>query len=164
MMTNAVICLEDRNRAREIAMSTGRGYLTTMVQLYHDTMPKSDLIPTWPNTPRGVPDEETLDMLIEGGWMLCGNPEEVAEQIIRYQAVGTDQLVFGLPGEGLQHEEVLECLELFGDKIIPEYDADREHSTDKYRRNAVPKYSEINHPIDDIQIEAIPENALLPLR
>ncbi len=41
MMTNAVICLKDRARAREIAMTAGRGYLVTMVNLYHDTMPKS---------------------------------------------------------------------------------------------------------------------------
>ena len=41
MMTNAVICHENREEAREIAMRKGRGYLVTMVNLYHDTMPKS---------------------------------------------------------------------------------------------------------------------------
>lgn len=164
MMTNAVICLKDRDRARQIAMSSGRGYLQTMVQLYHDTMPKSDLVPTWPERPRGIKNEEQLDHLIEAGWLLCGNPEEVAEQIGRYTDVGCDQLVFGLPGEGLQHEEVLECLEVFGQEIIPEYDTDPEHSTTKFRRNAVPKYSPVNHPIPDLDIEVIPENALLPLR
>jgi alkanesulfonate monooxygenase SsuD/methylene tetrahydromethanopterin reductase-like flavin-dependent oxidoreductase (luciferase family) len=163
MMTNAVICLKDRDRAREIALSSGRGYLQTMVQLYHDTMPKSDLIPTWPERPRNMRTEEQLDRLIDEGWLLCGNPEEVAEQISRYVEVGTDQLVFGLPGEGLEHDEVLECLELFGEHVIPEYDKDPEHSTTKYRRNAVPKYSEVNFPLDDFGIEVIPENTLMPL-
>ena len=31
MMTNAVICLSDRKRAREIALELGRGYQYTMV-------------------------------------------------------------------------------------------------------------------------------------
>ena len=163
MMTNAVICLKDRDRAREIALSRGRGYLHSMVQLYHDTMPKTELMPTWPPPPRGIRSEEMLDRLIEEGWLLCGNPEEVAEQISRYVEVGCDQLVFGRPGEGLEHDEVLECLELFGWHVIPEHDGDLEHSTTRYRRNAVPKYSPINHPLGEIEIEAIPQSALLPL-
>ena len=101
MMTNAVICLNDRKRAREIAMTAGRGYLVTMVNLYHDTMPKSPDAITWPNAPVQVEwTEELLDHLIEGGYMLCGTPDEVCEQVVRYQDVGCDQVVFGLPGEG----------------------------------------------------------------
>jgi len=84
MMTNAVICLENRERAREIAMSSGRGYLVTMVNLYHDTMPKSPDAITWPQAPIAVPwTEELLDQLIEGGYMLCGTPDEVCEQVER---------------------------------------------------------------------------------
>ena len=51
MMTNGVICLEDRARAREIALERVNGYLVTMVNLYHDTMPKSPDAITWPNPP-----------------------------------------------------------------------------------------------------------------
>ena len=52
-----------------------------------------------------------------------------------------DQLVFGLPIEGMHHEEMLACLELFGDKVIPEFDKDRTHSTDCYRATAQPKFA-----------------------
>ena len=120
MMTNAVVCLSDRQRAREVAMSRGRGYLYSMVCLYHDTMPKPDGAAVWPEPPFGITDEETLDFAIDGGYLLCGTPDEVAEQIARYADVGCDQLVFGFPSEGFTHEEVLECIELFGDKVIPE--------------------------------------------
>ncbi len=72
--------------------------------------------------------------------MLCGTPDEVCEQIARWGDVGCDQLVFGLPTEGLYHDEILEMLELFGDKVIPEFDKDRTHSTDYYRATAKPKY------------------------
>jgi alkanesulfonate monooxygenase SsuD/methylene tetrahydromethanopterin reductase-like flavin-dependent oxidoreductase (luciferase family) len=163
MMTNAVICLSDRKRAREIAMSRGRGYLYSMVCLYHDTMPKKEGAPTWPAAPLGIPNEEILDMAIEGGYILCGTPDEVAEQVERYATVGCDQLVFGLPNEGFTHDEILENLELFGDKVIPEFDKDRTHSTTYMRAQAQPKFPEFAHPVPDITVTTIPESALLPL-
>jgi alkanesulfonate monooxygenase SsuD/methylene tetrahydromethanopterin reductase-like flavin-dependent oxidoreductase (luciferase family) len=165
MMTNAVICLNDRERAREIAKSAGRGYLYSMVCLYHDTMPKKDGAPTWPQAPVDVSDDATLDWLIEQGYLLCGTPDEVAEQIARYQDVGCDQLVFGLPNEGFEHEEILECIELFGSKVIPEYDTDPVHSTTRYRETAQRKYPNFEFPLPDVvsQVEIIPESALLPL-
>ena len=73
MMTNSVICLKDRKRAREIAKAKGRGYLVTMVNLYHDTMPKSPDAIVWPNARESEPlTDEILDFAIEGGYMLCG--------------------------------------------------------------------------------------------
>jgi alkanesulfonate monooxygenase SsuD/methylene tetrahydromethanopterin reductase-like flavin-dependent oxidoreductase (luciferase family) len=165
MMTNAVICLSDRKRAREIAVTAGRGYLVTMVNLYHDTMPKSPDARTWPTPPAPIPwTEELLDQAIAGGYLLCGTPDEVCEQVMRYQDVGCDQVVFGLPGEGMEHEEVLEQLELFGDKVIPEFDKDPVHSTTRYRETATPRFSTFNHPVPDVDVEIIPTTALLPLR
>jgi alkanesulfonate monooxygenase SsuD/methylene tetrahydromethanopterin reductase-like flavin-dependent oxidoreductase (luciferase family) len=164
MMTNAVICLKDRKRAREIAMSAGRGYLVTMVNLYHDTMPKSPDAVTWPNPPIQLPwTDELLDQLIAGGYLLCGTPEEVCEQVVRYQDVGCDQVVFGLPGEGMEHEEILEMLELFGDIVIPEFDTDPVHSTTRYRENAKRRFPEFNYPVPDVKVELIPTSALKPL-
>jgi alkanesulfonate monooxygenase SsuD/methylene tetrahydromethanopterin reductase-like flavin-dependent oxidoreductase (luciferase family) len=155
MITNSVICFEDRARAREAALRTGRGYLVSMVNLYHDTMPKSQDAITWPDPPVSLRDlagddaDGLLDGLIEGGYMLCGTPDEVAEQIARWGEVGMDQLVFGLPIEGLHHDEVLEALELFGDKVIPEFDPDRKHSTDYYRAKAQPKFPTFSRPLPD---------------
>ncbi|MEZ5322384.1 MAG: hypothetical protein R2698_09990 [Microthrixaceae bacterium] len=117
-------------------MSAGRGYLNTMVNMYHSTMPKQPGAVIWPDAPKAIPDEKTLDWLIESGYLLCGTPEEVNEQITKYQEVGCDQLVFGIPNEGFEHEEVLEMIELFGDKVIPNFDPDPEHSTTRYRREA----------------------------
>jgi alkanesulfonate monooxygenase SsuD/methylene tetrahydromethanopterin reductase-like flavin-dependent oxidoreductase (luciferase family) len=165
MMTNGVICLNDRKRARQIALSAGRGYLVSLINLYHDTMPKSPDMRVWPTPPIELPqDEEFLDQLIDGGYMLVGTPDEVCEQVSRYQEVGCDQLVFGLPGEGMEHEEILEMIELFGDKVIPEYDKDRVHSTTRDREQAKPTFPEFSHPVPDIEIPVIPTSALLPLR
>ena len=106
-----------------------------------------------------------LDMIIEAGYMLCGNPEEVSEQLQAYQSVGCDQVVFGLPVEGMQHEEVQEMLEIFGDQVIPEFDTDPVHSTTKYRAMAEPKYQTFNNELPDeaSQVSIIPESAILPI-
>ena len=42
---------ERARKPRKIALRKGRGYLVTMVNLYHDTMPKSQDAITWPSTP-----------------------------------------------------------------------------------------------------------------
>ncbi len=146
MMTNAVICLEDRKRAREIALSAGRGYLNTMVAMYHDTMPPKPGAPVWPARPHAIPNEDVLDQVIAGGNMLCGTPDEVAEQLAAYEAVGCDQVVFGFPPEGAEPDEVTEIIELFGSKVIPQFDKDPVHSTTRYREQAQPKYPRFNNP------------------
>lgn len=164
MMTNAVVCVSDRNRAREIAMSSGRGYMNTLVNMYHDTMPPQKGAVKWPGLPYAIPDEATLDFLIEAGYLLCGNPEEVNEQIAKYQDVGCDQLVFGIPNEGFEHDEVLEMIELFGTKVIPNFDTDPVHSTTRFRAHAVRKYPDFaNRLPEDLDVAVIPTNALLPL-
>jgi len=165
MMTNSCLCLEDREEARAIAKSKGRGYLVSMVNLYHDTMPPNPSVPKWPGA---IPDfdmtDELLDDLIAGGYMLCGNPEEVCEQVARYQEVGCDQVVFGLPVEGMSHEQHLEMIEVFGDQVIPEYDRDRTHSTDKYRAQAQRSFPDFQYPVpEDIDVEVLPTSAILPL-
>ncbi len=83
--------------------------------------------------------DELLDMAIEGGYMLCGNPEEVCEQVARYQEVGCDQ-------------------------VIPEYDRDRTHSTDRYRATAQRRFPDFQHSVPEgIDVSVIPTTALLPL-
>ena len=153
--------MADRDRAREIALRHYRGYLYSLVCLYHDTMPKPDYAPTWPESISGVGDLETLDRLIADGWLLCGNPEEVAEQVDKYQTVGCDQVVFGLPSDSMEHDEVLEMLEVFGTKVIPEFDKDEVHSTTRYRATAQRKYPEFGFPVPDIEVPGLPTNALI---
>ena len=162
MMTNAVICLSDRERARAVAKRKGMGYLVTMVNLYHDTMPKSPDARVWPTPPASLGmqmTDEILDYAIANGYMMCGNPEEVSEQLTAYSKVGCDQLVFGLPIESMSVEENYEMLEIFGDQVIPEHDKDRTHSTDRYRAQAVPTFPMFQYPVQDFDIPALPPTA-----
>jgi alkanesulfonate monooxygenase SsuD/methylene tetrahydromethanopterin reductase-like flavin-dependent oxidoreductase (luciferase family) len=157
MMTNGVLCFEDRKKARRLALERLSSYAVTMVNLYHDTMPKSRDAITWPSPPVTLKDvvgdgdpDAAIDHLIAGGYMLCGNPEEVCEQLEAYHSVGCDQVAFGIP-QDLYPDEALELIELFGDKVIPEHDKDRTHSTDRYRATATPKYPTFTQPLPDVE-------------
>ena len=65
----------------------------------------------------------------------------------------------------MQHEEVQEMLEIFGDQVIPEFDTDPVHSTTKYRAMAEPKFQTFNNELPDeaSQVSIIPESAILPI-
>jgi alkanesulfonate monooxygenase SsuD/methylene tetrahydromethanopterin reductase-like flavin-dependent oxidoreductase (luciferase family) len=146
MITNAVVCMEDRDHAREIVTRHGRGYLYSLVCLYHDTFPKPAGAPTWPEPPVAMP-ADAIDWAIDAGYLLCGTPDEVCEQIAKGHAkVGVDQLVFGMPTDSVSQDEVTECLESFGKGVIPEFDKDPVHSTTRYRENARPKFPMFNNP------------------
>ena len=70
---------------------------------------------------------------IAAGGLLCGTPEEVCEQLELYERTGVDQVAFGFPND-LSHDEARECIELFGERVIPEFDRDPVHSTTRYRQ------------------------------
>jgi alkanesulfonate monooxygenase SsuD/methylene tetrahydromethanopterin reductase-like flavin-dependent oxidoreductase (luciferase family) len=151
MMTNAVICLEDREEARAMAKRNVRGYRVTMVNLYHDSMPKSPDAIVWPNpTNRFELDDDMLDYAIKEGYLLCGNPEEVCEQVVAYQNVGCDQVVFGVPDEGYTHDQTIEMIETFGRHVIPEFDKDPVHSTTRMREAAQPQFPVFNGDVDPV--------------
>ncbi len=149
MVTSAVSCAADRQRARDQVTRMDHGYLTTMVSLYHDTMPRPG-VPGWPNAPHRIRDDE-IDGLIKAGFLLCGTPEDVCEQLEGYTDIGIDQLCFGIPNNGT-HDEALEMIELFGKHVIPEFDPSPEViSTDTFRARAVPKFPTFNTPPTSIE-------------
>src|SRR4029450_12508323 len=50
-----------------------------------------------------------------------GTPEQIADLVRRYEAVGVDQVVFVSPAGPNRHEDICESLELFGEKVIPQF-------------------------------------------
>lgn len=149
MVTSAVNCAADRASARDQATRHGAHYLTTMVGLYHDTMPRPG-VPTWPLPPLPVTDDE-IDDLVSGGFLLCGTPEEICEQLRAYEEVGVDQLCFGVPNNST-YDEALEMIELFGKHVIPEFDKHPDViSTDVYRARAEPKFPMFNQAPPEIE-------------
>ena len=134
MTTVSMCCMEDGAKARQSFVNTGRSYLTSLVFRYHDSFPRPEGIPLWPET---IP-EPTLDDIddrIKEGFGLCGSPDEVIKQVEVYSKVGSDQLVFGVP-VNMPHEDALESIETFGKYVIPHFDKDPIHRTTRYREAA----------------------------
>jgi alkanesulfonate monooxygenase SsuD/methylene tetrahydromethanopterin reductase-like flavin-dependent oxidoreductase (luciferase family) len=55
-----------------------------------------------------------------------GTPEQVLDLCRRYEAAGVDQVIFVLQAGPNKHEHICESLELFADRVIPEFAAARE--------------------------------------
>jgi alkanesulfonate monooxygenase SsuD/methylene tetrahydromethanopterin reductase-like flavin-dependent oxidoreductase (luciferase family) len=131
MITNTVICLSDGDRARKVAADMGAGLQTSLVFRYHDTFPKPPGVPEWPNLlPDPTPEE--VDYRIKEGYLLCGDPDQVLEQVRHYESIGADQICFGLPVD-MGQENALESIRLFGEHVLPKLDPDPVHRTTRFR-------------------------------
>jgi alkanesulfonate monooxygenase SsuD/methylene tetrahydromethanopterin reductase-like flavin-dependent oxidoreductase (luciferase family) len=138
MVANALVCLEDGRRARELACNMQLSYLQSLTFLYHDSFPMPEGFTRWPgHIPE--PTMEDIEQRIEAGFLLCGDPDEVTEQLHRYEEVGCDQVSFGLP-LGMPQELALETIRLFGDEVIPKFDKDPVHRSTRMRNG--------EHPLD----------------
>jgi alkanesulfonate monooxygenase SsuD/methylene tetrahydromethanopterin reductase-like flavin-dependent oxidoreductase (luciferase family) len=112
----------------------GLGYLQSLVFRYHDTFPKMEGLPVWPDLmPEPTPAD--VEFRINEGYILCGDPDEVLEQVKRYESVGADQLVFGLPLD-MPRDAAMETVRLFGEHVIPKMDPDPVHRTTRFREAA----------------------------
>src|SRR3954468_21932871 len=58
-----------------------------------------------------------------------GTPDQVRELVSRYEAAGVDQLIFVLQAGRNRHEHICEAIELFGEKVLPEF-AERADAVD----------------------------------
>ena len=131
MITNSVICMADGRKAREVASQMGSGRLQSLVFRYHDTFPKPQGVPDWPKT---LPDPnlEQVEKRIKDGYLLCGDPDEVYEQVKKYESTGADQIVFGMPVD-MPVEAALESISLFGKHVLPKLDKDPMHRSSRMR-------------------------------
>ena len=140
MVTTAVTCAETSKEARDIAYEAAResAYHLSLVYLYHDTFPKPEGAPRWPEQPP-EPTIEQLDAAIEVGAAIVGTPGEVIDQLRRWDTeVGMDQLAFGMPF-GKTRELAIETIRLFGDEVIPAFDTDPVHRSTRMRNGEQPR-------------------------
>ncbi|MFK0292185.1 LLM class flavin-dependent oxidoreductase [Streptomyces sp. NPDC090442] len=134
MVTSTAICAPTRQEAVRIAVGGGLNYLQSLLFRYHDTFPRPDGIPQWPEL---LPEytEELVELLIAEELMICGDPDEVLRQCKRWEQAGADQLSFGLP-IGISYEDTMTTIKLIGEHVIPKIDTDPVHRTTRFRRAA----------------------------
>ncbi|MEU9997834.1 LLM class flavin-dependent oxidoreductase [Streptomyces sp. NPDC050848] len=134
MVTSTAICAETHDKAVEIAVGGGLNYLQSLLFRYHDTFPRPEGIPEWPEL---LPEysAEIIELLIAEELMICGDPEEVLGQCKRWEQAGADQLSFGLP-IGISYEDTMNSIKLIGEHVIPKIDTDPVHRTTRFRQQA----------------------------
>ncbi|MGW4160438.1 LLM class flavin-dependent oxidoreductase [Streptomyces sp. NPDC004788] len=134
MVTSTAICAETHDKAVEIAVGGGLNYLQSLLFRYHDTFPRPEGIPEWPEL---LPEysAEIIELLIAEELMICGDPGEVLAQCRRWERAGADQLSFGLP-IGISYEDTMNTIKLIGEHVIPEIDTDPVHRTTRFRQSA----------------------------
>ncbi|MFF9853802.1 LLM class flavin-dependent oxidoreductase [Streptomyces litmocidini] len=134
MVTSTAICAETHEKAVEIAVGGGLNYLQSLLFRYHDTFPRPEGIPEWPEL---LPEysAEIIELLIQEELMICGDPSEVLAQCKRWEQAGADQLSFGLP-IGISYEDTMNSIKLIGEHVIPKIDTDPVHRTTRMRQNA----------------------------
>ncbi|MFJ2771957.1 LLM class flavin-dependent oxidoreductase [Streptomyces sp. NPDC087300] len=132
MVTSTAICAETHKKAVEIAVGGGLNYLQSLLFRYHDTFPRPEGIPEWPEL---LPEysEEIIELLIAEELMICGDPDEVLTQCKRWEQAGADQLSFGLP-IGISPEDTKNTIKLIGEHVIPKIDTDPVHRTSRFRQ------------------------------
>lgn len=136
MVTSQMLCLEDGQKARDIACNMTSGYQNSLVFRYLDTFPKPPGIPVWPDLiPEPTP--EGLDASIKAGLVCVGTPEEVDRSVQGYVDAGADQLAFGMLSTTMPIEIAVEAVETFGKHVLPHYDKDPVHSTQRQREEQV---------------------------
>lgn len=134
-ITTSFMCLEDGDAARDWMTRSRNGRQQSLVFKYLDTFPKPPGVPDWPVE---IPDP-TLEQLAAGaekGTSIVGTPDECAEILQKWEAIGVDQLIMGPTGSTYPYDVVEEAVELFGNKVIPQFDKDPEARAAKFRREA----------------------------
>ena len=132
MVTATAFVAEDREAAYQSAEHSSMSYLQSNVYRYHDTFPRPEWVPAWPEVIPSLGRAE-LDMAAGAGLVL-GTPDDALETCRRWEAAGADQLVFGV---GMtQQDEMLETIRLMGRHVIPEIDRDPQHRSTRMRNAA----------------------------
>jgi alkanesulfonate monooxygenase SsuD/methylene tetrahydromethanopterin reductase-like flavin-dependent oxidoreductase (luciferase family) len=132
MVTTQMLCLEDGNRARQIASGITMGYQNSLVFRYLDTFPKPPGFPVWPEL-LPEPTVEGLEIGVAKGLVAIGDPEECRKTIETYVGIGADQLTFGMLSTTMPIDIAVEAVETFGAHVLPEFDTDPVHSTTRQR-------------------------------
>jgi alkanesulfonate monooxygenase SsuD/methylene tetrahydromethanopterin reductase-like flavin-dependent oxidoreductase (luciferase family) len=135
MVTSAAFVAEDHDAAVQAALNSSLTYHQSNVYRYHDTFPRPDWVPPWPEVIPSPTREEYEHMATTG--VILGSPDEAVEQCRRWEAAGADQLVFGL-GSGEQ-QETLRTIRLMGEHVVPKIDTDPVHRTTRLRDAAAAK-------------------------
>ena len=127
-----MLCMEDRNKAFEVAAQMNMNYYSSLAFHWLDNIPKPKGLPVWPDRiPEPTP--EAIEKMSADGMAVIGDPDDCIKAVERWNEVGFDQLTFSPTTNTLSTDVIVESMELFGREVIPHFDKDPVHSTTRYR-------------------------------
>ena len=133
MVTSGAFVAETTEEAVDAIMRSSMTYLQSNVFRYHDTFPRPEWVPPWPQTIPMPPIEEAQAMIGQPGAVM-GNPDQALKGAQAWADAGADQLVFGLGSA--ERADDLKMIELLGEHVIPKIDTDPVHRTTRLREAA----------------------------
>ena len=133
MVTSGAFVAETTEEAVDAIMRSSMTYLQSNVFRYHDTFPRPEWVPPWPQTIPMPPIEEAQAMIGQPGAVM-GNPDQALKGAQAWADAGADQLVFGLGSA--ERADDLKMIELMGEYVIPKIDTDPVHRTTRLREAA----------------------------
>jgi alkanesulfonate monooxygenase SsuD/methylene tetrahydromethanopterin reductase-like flavin-dependent oxidoreductase (luciferase family) len=144
-IATSFLCLEDGDAAREWMTRSRNGRQQSLVFKYLDTFPKPPGIPEWPEE---IPDPtlEQLEIAFQKGTAIVGTPDDCAEALNKWEAIGVDQLIMGPTGTTYPYELVQEAVTLLGEHVIPQFDKEDEVRAVRFRREAAVRLGLADEP------------------
>ena len=133
MVTSGAFVAETTEEAVDAIMRSSMAYLQSNVFRYHDTFPRPEWVPPWPQTLPMPTIEEAQGMIGQPGAVM-GNPDQALKGAQAWADAGADQLVFGLGSA--DRADDLKMIQLLGEHVIPKIDTDPVHRTTRLREAA----------------------------
>jgi alkanesulfonate monooxygenase SsuD/methylene tetrahydromethanopterin reductase-like flavin-dependent oxidoreductase (luciferase family) len=137
-VTTNMFCLEDGDEARHLYAQAKVEKFTEFFFNWLDSIPRPKGMPKeGPISGLPAPTPAELKAGLAGGGRQVGSPEEIAEVVRMYEAIGVDQLIYAPLTLTLDQKYVLESIETFGKHVLPKFDKDPVHRTRRLRQQQV---------------------------
>ena len=130
MVTTGAFVAETTQGAVDHALRSSMTYLQSNVFRYHDTFPRPEWVPAWPQT-IPMPTSEELWQNVGQPGSVMGDPDQALKGAQQWADAGADQLVFGMGSS--ERADDLKTIELLGEYVIPKIDTDPVHRTTRLR-------------------------------
>jgi len=74
-----------------------------------------------PGAARAAIAQLDANTLADRGVIIAGNPESCIKNVKMYEDIGVDQCMFIMQTETIQHQQVMDSIEMFGKEVIPAF-------------------------------------------
>lgn len=123
-MTLGVVVLDDRDRARRVAVQHIRWFYERLLRLTSQVLERGgesyryyrDELATLRELTGGAPSLEALEA---AGMVVAGTPDDAIERFQRLANTGIDHVLCAVQAGGVPHAEAIRTIELMAERVIP---------------------------------------------